>query len=299
MEDVEPLLKPLLEGGGTTEEGEPKEEVDPVLKVGGTTDPDNEAAVTGRPFVGLNASPVVGSTGRPVKGSTWSPLLVLVATPGRAPLDDPVDDPELDVGGTTDPVDEAVDDDPPTGRPVAGSNAWPVMGRPVEGSIWNWGAEAPVEGTPFELPKDDPPKELETEADPPAGKVETEAMGTLSGGLFPTLTLSITLLAVGGVKELEDGGELFPTLTLSITLLASTGGVEELDNDPEVKAGEATVVVLAEQQLTVDPSTEELTSAVAEASEPEFVSSSALSKALTWMLRLMFPLPVVSGSRFT
>jgi len=267
----------LEDEGGTTEEGEPTDEVDPVLDVGGTTDPDDEA--------------VVGLIGRPVKGSIWTPLLGLVARPVEAPLDAPVDDPAtedapdddpvLEVGGTTDPVDEAVDEAAEMGRPVAGLNASPVaglIGKPVKGSTWGTDPEEEAtEGTPFELPKDDPV--LEPEAEPPAGKVDTEEMGTLSGG--------------------------FPALTLLLTLLSTTGGATELEDDPGVKVGDARVVVLAEKLTAVVPTTGGMTTAVAEAPELEFAfskasASSGVSKTVYLLtLRSTFSSMVVAGSRFT
>jgi hypothetical protein len=120
--------------------------------------------LTGRPLAGLIASLVAGLIGRPVKGSTWSPdpeEEMVDGTPFELPKDDPPK--ELATKGLTGGLNASL---------VAG-----LIGRPVKGSIWRPDPEEPVKGTPFE-----------PEAHPPAGKVETEAMGTLSGGLFPALS---------------------------------------------------------------------------------------------------------------
>jgi hypothetical protein len=242
-------VKPLLAEGGTTED-----EVDPVLNVGGTTDPDDKDASTGRPVAGLNAWPVVGSIGKPLKGSIWSPVFGSIARPGNPP----VEDPEEEIGGTN-PADDAAE---LTGRPVAGSNVCPVaelIGSPVKGST-----------PPFELPKEDPP------TDPPAGKAETEAMGTSMGGLFPALLFKLP---------------------------ASTGGLKELEDNPGVNVGDAMVVMLAEKLAVT---TEGMTTAVAELPELEFAfpakasSSSGESKVVTLLMsRWTFSSTVVAGSRFT
>lgn len=207
----------------------------------------DKAELTGRPVAGSNAWPVVGLIGKPVKGSILNPVLGSVARPG---LVGTLDDPVLMVGGTTDPVNEAAGG--MTGRPVAGSTVGALIGRPVEGSIWR--------------------------PDPPAGKVETEVMGTLSGGLLPALILA---------------------------LLASTGGGTKLEDDPGVKAGDATVVMLAKELIAVVTTVGGITTAVAEAPELRFTfskasASSGVSKTVTlWTLRLISSLTDVAGSRFT